>query len=213
MSDLDAETWAEIVKNQELHAKWLNTASYLEYIGFRKIVKSQQASSLDIETMKHMIEEGRHALLLKNLAIRTGGSRFNDYSEDSLLCGREAETYIQSLDRACEEVVSTHLTPPLRSRMAYLYVTWLIERRALTVYELYQSTLRNAGWKPNLTGLLAEELGHLASVEEELRKDDPTFKERSSRLESMEAALYSRFICAIRKFIHSSKSGTHEIKI
>jgi len=30
-----------IVVDPNLHARWINTFSYLEYIGFRKIVKSQ----------------------------------------------------------------------------------------------------------------------------------------------------------------------------
>ena len=34
---------SQIVADPALHARWLNTFSYLEYVGFRKIVKSQRA--------------------------------------------------------------------------------------------------------------------------------------------------------------------------
>ena len=35
-----------VVADTALHARWLNTFSYLEYVGFRKIVKSQRAEVL-----------------------------------------------------------------------------------------------------------------------------------------------------------------------
>jgi len=33
---------SQIVADPALHARWLNTFSYLEYVGFRKILKSQR---------------------------------------------------------------------------------------------------------------------------------------------------------------------------
>ena len=57
------------MRNPNLHARWLNMFSYLEYIGFRKIVKSQGAENLSLETLGHAVEEGRHALMLKKFAF------------------------------------------------------------------------------------------------------------------------------------------------
>jgi hypothetical protein len=50
---------AAIVVDKKLHARWLNTFSYLEYIGFRKIVKSQMAEALTNKVISHALEEGR----------------------------------------------------------------------------------------------------------------------------------------------------------
>jgi hypothetical protein len=49
---------AAIVVDKKLHARWLNTFSYLEYIGFRKIVKSQMAEALTNKVISHALEEG-----------------------------------------------------------------------------------------------------------------------------------------------------------
>src|ERR1700730_12813184 len=64
-----------IVPDPALHARWLNTFSYLEYVGFRKIVKSQLAEVLAAAILGHACEEGRHALGLKKLAIKLGGAQ------------------------------------------------------------------------------------------------------------------------------------------
>jgi hypothetical protein len=69
----------KIVADQVLHARWLNTFSYLEYVGFRKIVKSQKAEALTAAILGHACEEGRHALGLKKLALRLGGAEFDSY--------------------------------------------------------------------------------------------------------------------------------------
>ncbi len=91
-----------IVADPALHARWLNTFSFLEYIGFRKIVKSQRAEVLTAAVLGHACEEGRHALGLKKLAVKLGGSAFNSYAPEALLCGEEAAAYFQDLDQACE---------------------------------------------------------------------------------------------------------------
>jgi hypothetical protein len=76
-----------IVADPALHARWLNTFSYLEYVGFRKIVKSQRAEVLTAAILGHACEEGRHALGLKKLAIKLGGARFDSYAPETLLRG------------------------------------------------------------------------------------------------------------------------------
>ena len=92
-----------IVADPALHARWLNTFSYLEYVGFRKIVKSQRAEALTAAILGHACEEGRHALGLKKLAVKLGGSAFDSYAPEALLCGEEAEAYFQELDQSCDE--------------------------------------------------------------------------------------------------------------
>ena len=46
-----------IVADPALHARWLNTFSYLEYVGFRKIVKSQRAEVLTAAILGHACEK------------------------------------------------------------------------------------------------------------------------------------------------------------
>ena len=56
-----------VVADRALHARWLNTFSYLEYVGFRKIVKSQRAEGLTAAILGHACEEARHALSVHSL--------------------------------------------------------------------------------------------------------------------------------------------------
>jgi hypothetical protein len=187
---------ARIVADETLHARWINTFSFLEYVGFRKIVKSQRAEALSAAILTHALEEGRHALGLKKLAVKLGGAAFDSYAHDTLLCGEEAETYFQNLDGACEDALLA-LPEEERAKLVYCYVTWLVERRALEVYGVYKAALGESEIARKLHGLLAEEQKHLADVEGWLRAGDPDFAGRAKTFEAIEEKLYVRFIDAL----------------
>ncbi len=182
-----------IVKNPQLHARWLNTCSFLEYVGFRKIVKSQRAEVLNAAILTHAVEEGRHALWLKKLAMQIGGPAFETYAADMLLCSEEAEDYFQSLDHQCEAQFTDH-DERERAKLTYLYVTWLIERRALEVYGLYKSALAGTDVCNKLEGILAEEIGHLRQVESDLAESDPQHATRAPLVIGLETQLYETFL-------------------
>jgi rubrerythrin len=182
-----------IVRDPQLHARWLNTVSFLEYVGFRKIVKSQRAESLSAMVLTHALEEGRHALRLKKLAITLGGPSFDSYAPETLLCGEEAEDYFQALDHQCEAQFADCIESE-RIKRTYLYVTWLIERRALEVYETYQKAVAGSEIAQKLDGLLAEEVGHLRQVESEIAACDPQHATRAAKVIALEAALYAAFL-------------------
>jgi hypothetical protein len=182
-----------IVADPNLHARWLNTFSYLEYVGFRKIVKSQRAEALTSEVLNHALEEGRHALGLKQIALKIGGEAFAAYKPDNMLCGDEAEAYFQNLDAACDEAFADR-PDVVRAKLVYCYVTWLVERRALQVYGVYKTALGGSSVAGRIGGLLMEEEKHLADVEAELAASDPDFKARAEKLEAIEGRLYESFI-------------------
>jgi hypothetical protein len=184
---------AIVAKEPRLHARWLNTFSFLEYIGFRKIVKSQRAETLNAIVLGHAVEEGRHALRLKKLAMQIGGQDFDSYAPEFMICGEEAENYFQSLDHDCEAQFAG-LPDQLRSKLTYHYVTWLIERRALDVYGIYQQAVKGTIVAEKLKGLLAEEVGHLEQVEADLAASDPQHKENAARFIALETRLYDSLI-------------------
>jgi hypothetical protein len=187
-----------VVADPALHARWLNTFSYLEYVGFRKIVKSQRAEGLTAAILGHACEEGRHALGLKKLAVKLGGAEFDSYTTEVLLCGEEAEAYFQELDKACDEAFADRSNEE-RAKLTYCYVTWLVERRALDVYGIYKKALGETEIARKLGGLLAEETKHLADVEAVLHTGDPEFSTRSKEFEAVEATLYQNFINALTR--------------
>ena len=189
---------SQIVADPALHARWLNTFSYLEYVGFRKILKSQRAEVLTTAILTHACEEGRHALGLKKLAVKLGGAGSDSYAPQVLLCGEEAEAYFQDLDQFCDEAFADRSADE-RVRLAYGYVTWLVERRALDVYGLYKSALGDSEIARKLGGLLAEETKHLSDIEALLQAADPAFSTRSKEFEAVENSLYEVFLAALTK--------------
>jgi hypothetical protein len=199
--DLLESLVTRIVADPAMHARWLNTLSYLEYVGFRKIVKSQRAEALTAAILGHACEEGRHALGLKRLAVKLGGIDFDSYRPEVLLCGAEAEAYIQGLDKSCDEAFADR-SETERARLTYGYVTWLVERRALDVYQTYKKALGDTEIARKLGSLLAEEVKHLADVEALLR-GDPEFLTRSKEFETVEATLYENFIQALSRELAS----------
>jgi hypothetical protein len=134
----------------------------------------------------------------KKLAIKLGGAQFDSYAPEALLCGDEAEAYFQDLDQACGEAFAGR-SEAERGKLTYGYVTWLVERRALDVYQVYKSALGESEIARKLGGLLAEETKHLADVEAVLHTGDPEFSTRSNEFEAVEAALYQSFIDALSR--------------
>lgn len=196
---------SQIVRSQELHARMLNTFSFLEYIGFRKILKSQPADLMSAETLEHAVEEGRHALRLKKLALKLGGSEFKHYVTGNMLRGEEAENYFQSLDRFCEASLS-NLSESTKKRLTYLYVTLLIEIRALQVYEIYQVNLKAMGLPLALQSLLKEEESHMEYVINELQTKDPDFQNRLEIFKEKESSLFAVYLNEVRREIDLSQS-------
>ncbi len=197
---------AKVVKDAQLHARWLNTFSFLEYVGFRKIVKSQRAESLTSMVLTHALEEGRHALRLKKLALALGGAGFDSYAPETLLCGEEAEDYFQDLDHQTEAQFEA-FDDVTRAKLTYLYVTWLIEQRALHVYGLYRNAVAGTEIAQRLSGLLAEEDGHLRQVEAEIAASDPEHESRTPRLIALETRLYERFLAALTEALGAAAAA------
>ena len=87
-----------IIKNEELHKKWINTLSYMEHIGSRKIIKSQNSKKLNLDTLQHICEEARHAFFLKNIGHKHFKNFCPTFETSYLLGERAADSYFQNLD-------------------------------------------------------------------------------------------------------------------
>ena len=148
-----------LVRHPRYHGRWLNTLSFLEYIGARKIIKSQKACDLDIMILEHMAEETRHAHFFKKLSEkvspRHSEGHCEGYRESELLSGRQAEKYFQDLDTIVADELGM-----VKTLLNYLYVTWLVEQRAILVYETYLEVVDNKEIKNQLQAILNEEHHH-----------------------------------------------------
>ncbi len=135
----------KIVQNTKWHTRWLNTLAFMEHIGCRKIVKSQNSTHLSLTLLQHISEEARHAFYFKNLAHKLSPTDCPSFEEQYLIKGKESEDYFQAIDHKAEEDL---IHSPSKNILNYLYTTWMIEERAVLIYKLYNEVLtRYAGGK------------------------------------------------------------------
>lgn len=154
-----------IMSDQQTHAKWLNSLSYLEYRGFRKIVRSRSTQEMTFEVLLHTAEEVRHALFFKKQAIRLGGSRFNTFHEDNLLGAKDLKSYFYEIDSKTQQALKL-IDKNLFSNAVYSLITWLVEKRALSIYHVYEKLLIQSSATFSLSGVLKEEGLHLQQIGE-----------------------------------------------
>lgn len=189
---------ARLIHHPGRHARFLNTLSLLEYIGVRKILKSQPAETLSAGMLEHVLEEARHAYVLKQLALRVGGEAVATYAAPALLCGEEARRYIQTLDRSAEiDLKESRLPAGGAPAVNYLYTTLLIEERAGAVYPLYEPLLAQVGLGGILAGIVREEEGHLTAVMRRVMAEDAAHAPRLERLRRAERRAYAAFVGAL----------------
>ena len=148
----------KIVLDSKLHARFLNTLSFLEYIGTRKIIKSQPSSYFNEELLEHLNEEARHSLFFKRLAQKQS-KKIMGFTPNEMLLKKESENYFQNLDQKSKELAANPF-------MNYLYTTWSVEIRALHVYSIYNNILKDNSFSFSLRSVLKEEQSHLEYVEE-----------------------------------------------
>ncbi len=157
----------EIVKNDELHAKWLNTLSMMENTGAKKISASEHKINVSLMVLKHAAEEARHAYYMKKQIHKLGlASQFSDYSPAMLLSPLASLQYLNRLDVELCRYLKNDLQKNDRDLVfgAYLLVTYGIELRAGELYPIYQESLDTIHSRVNVKSVIAEEETHLEEM-------------------------------------------------
>ncbi len=180
-----------IVQDKKRHTYWLNTLAFMEHIGSRKIIKSQDSTKLDHFILQHISEEARHAFYFKHLAHKLSPVDCPTFEDIYLIKGSASEDYFQAIDHKAEEDLTN---VPSKNILNYFYTTWLIEERALMLYELYNQVLKSNKLSFNLNAILREEDHHLKTVIQMIQKKDPDFKERATRLFDYERMAFSSLV-------------------
>lgn len=165
------ELLTRIVKDPELHKKWLNTLSYLENCGARKIAACEHPTKVKSEMLKHACEEFRHAFYLKQQIKKVGGELLKDYSEQSLLGGLYTKNYLDRLEVGiCRFLKTLGWNMSQIKERSYICVTYAIEVRAAQIYPCYQNILKENGSSISVRMLILEEDQHLAEMEREIEQ-------------------------------------------
>lgn len=179
----------KIVSCNTLHAKWLNTLSYFENCGARKIAACEHPTLVKEEMLKHAAEEFRHAHYLKRQITKIS-LPLETYT--TLLGGVSALHYLRALDcRISRELKRAGLDV---KRGAYLLVTYVIELRALELYTAYDAILREIGSKVTVRSILFEEKEHLREMQEGI---NPAYSDLIERALNIETGLYHQLLKTI----------------
>jgi hypothetical protein len=190
-----------ILRSEELHVRWLNTLSYLENCGARKIAACEHPTQVKEEMLKHAAEEFRHAHYLKRQIERVSSRNLQDYSLPFLLGGTASLHYLKALDLGASRYLSRlGLSKTRIKEAAYLLVTYAIELRAAELYPIYDEQLRQIHSKVTVKSILLEEKEHLMEMRQGL-EGIPSGMVYAEHICAIEADLCRKWLQNISKTI------------
>lgn len=188
-----------IVRNKTLHAKWLNTLSYLENCGARKIAACEHPTLVKEEMLKHASEEFRHSHYLKKQIKKVSSDVFPNYSSAFIIGGFTSLHYLNKLDIFTLKFLKKQQTLSKFEikRYAYFLVTYAIELRARSLYPAYENILRAHKSKVFVKSIILEEEGHLEEMEKNLSNLNFGLK-YSNIINNIENKIFNKWIKVIK---------------
>lgn len=192
-----------IVSDNDMHAKFLNTLSLLENIGARKISASEDLSSVTVMMLKHAAEEHRHAFYLKKQIQKLPVDGCLTYQASDLLAPRTSLQYLNKLDVYTSKYLKRELglSGNKLSFAAYLLVTYAIEMRADQLYPLYQEVLQAASSKVTVKSIIFEEQGHLEEMILQLKDFSMNWQDHADNVQEIEEELFYQWINHLSEFV------------
>lgn len=173
------------------HYLWLRSLSYLEFIGYRKIVKALGYDEVNRGVFHHLSDEIQHSFMLRELAEKKAKEHAtNAFSEKFQ---KIAEDYFQTLDQFIDQSIEK-LYGKQNPFLCYMLVSYIIEKRAMQVYPQYLEYLSDLAEKHIVQKIITDEKEHLHYLEKKLQllpqSDLPTFQD----LVTFEEIHFSRYL-------------------
>ncbi|MGE8432526.1 hypothetical protein [Chryseobacterium joostei] len=189
----------KIVKDGKTHAKWLNTLSFMENAGARKISKCEHPILVSEIQLKHAAEEHRHAYYLKKQIGKINPELCKTYENSELLAPIATRQYLHSLDiKACRYLQEAfQLSKEDLKYAAYLFVTYAIEVRADELYPVYQQALTEESSRIMVKSIILEEEGHLEEMINQLNEFSADWKLHAEHILTIEKELHEAWINAV----------------
>jgi hypothetical protein len=194
-----------IVGDNLSHAKWLNTLSFMENAGARKISASEDKEKVNLIILKHAAEEHRHAYYLKKQIGKIGVGLCENYESKYLLAPNASKFYLNSLDvKVCKYLKTTlNLKGAELKFAAYLLVTYAIEVRADALYPVYQNILTKTNSKVMVKSIILEEEGHLEEMLHQLKNFSPEWEKHAKIAVDIENSLFEDWVESLGKEVVS----------
>lgn len=190
-----------ILKTDILHAKWLNTLSYMENAGAKKISASEDKEKVSLIILKHAAEEHRHAYYLKKQIAKLGDALCENYEDHYLIAPKASKYYLNNLDvQVCKYIKSElGLKGNDLKFAAYLLVTYAIELRADELYPVYQDALTIAKSKVTVKSIILEEEGHLEEMIHQLKAFSLDWEKHAAIAVELEKKLYDGWMVGMEE--------------
>lgn len=184
-------TLSRLLRHPDLHARFLNTLARLEYVGVRKMLKARRAQSLDLDGLRHILEEAVHAVRLKKfaLAVAEGVTDVSTFDEVHTLAGDAAEDYFQAIDAAAARVAGE-----LDGEACYWLTSAAIELRAQSFYPAYQQALQDAALPISVQSIVADEQEHLEQMGRALPRHLPHWQAALEQVMAVEERSFCEYL-------------------
>jgi rubrerythrin len=194
-------TLENIVKDNLIHAQWLNTLSFMENAGARKISASEDRQKVSLIILKHAAEEHRHAYYLKRQIAKLGEDLCENYEDQYLLAPKASKYYLNNLDvKVCKFLKNElNLKGTELKFAAYLLVTYAIEVRADELYPIYQDVLSDQESKVTVKSIILEEEGHLEEMLHQLKSFSPDWEKYAEIAVDLEKELFQNWMLGLEE--------------
>jgi hypothetical protein len=198
-----------IVNDNTLHSKWLNTLSFMENAGAKKISASEHKEDVNLIILKHAAEEHRHAYYLKKQLEKLEGGLCKTYKSHELLTPDHTRFYLNALDIAvCRYLKKEFGLAGFDLRFAaYLFVTYAIEVRADELYPVYQEVLTQANSRVTVKSIILEEEGHLEEMLNQLKAFSADWEHHAEIVVKIEQEMFDKWINHLGAAISTTFSG------
>jgi len=193
----------KIVNDNLLHSKWLNTLSYMENAGAKKISASEHKEDVTLLILKHAAEEHRHAYYLKKQLAKLDETVCKTYSNAELLAPNHTKYYLNTLDvQVCRYLKDQFKLSGYDLKFAaYLFVTYAIEVRADELYPIYQEILSTKESRVTVKSIILEEEGHLEEMLNQLREFSPDWEKHAQEIIKIEQQMFNDWMIGLEKEI------------
>src|SRR4030095_2309111 len=179
------------------HYHWLKSLSYLEFIGYRKMVKAVPFAEVNHGVYHHLSDEIQHSFMLRELAEKISeGSSLSPESLSSIT--RIAEDYFQTIDEKTDQTVRETLGVE-NPYLCYLGVSYLVEKRAMKVYPSYFAKAVSSSLKHVVQKIIKDESEHLAYLEGYINRFPAAGFLKDNRLFEVEEECFGRYLEAMKK--------------
>jgi hypothetical protein len=182
-----------IVGETALQPRLLNTLSMLEHMGSHRIMATQHGDAVDQATLRHLAEECQHAFFMKRQAEKAAG-RSLEYQGSDLLAPGAARGYFRRLEARLLRLLDREGA----ARSCYLYMSLIVEFRAVWFYSLLQEAVAREGQALSLKRLLGEEQNHLTEMAERLEHAGEWSDARVEDFVRHEHVLYERLLGSLQ---------------